>query len=51
MPDIMCELSWKTKQSKNGNEYQALFATLPNGEDVLITFDKKVYYILNKNSK
>lgn len=49
--NIVCELVWKPKTSSKGNEFQALFAILPNGNEVIVSFDKKVYYILNKNSK
>lgn len=48
---IVCELVWKSAKSSKGNEFQALFAVLPNGKEIIVGFDKKVYYILNKNSK
>ena len=48
---IVCELVWDKAVSSKGNEYEALFAVLPNGNRVIISFDKKVYFILNKNSK
>ena len=48
---IVCELVWKEKVSSKGNSFSALFAVLPNGKETIVSFDKKVYYILNKNSK
>lgn len=48
---MVVELVWKSATSSKGNTFEALFAVLSNGKEVIISFDKKLYYILNKNSK
>lgn len=45
---IVCEISIKNKTSKKGNEFLAVVATLPNGNDVVISFDTKLYFMLRK---
>ena len=48
---MIVELVWKTKTSSKGNEFSALFAILENGKEIIVSFDKKIYHILNKCSK
>lgn len=42
------EIQILTKTSKNGNTYQGVFAVLPNGKHIFLSFDKKLYYIIRK---
>lgn len=48
---VVCEVSILKKTSKNGNEYEGVFAILPNGKECFISFDKKVYYTIRKYGK